>query len=65
MNNQSKAKGRRKFLLTAGLGGAGAAVAVVAGTKVARNGQATPEAGDSRGYRVSEHVLKYYKTTLV
>ena len=57
---------RRKFLLAAGLGGAGAA-ALVAGVKAKR---ASP-AGGARaaaapdGYRATEHILKYYKTTQV
>ena len=65
MNNQSKPNSRRKFLLTASLGGAGAAAAVVTGTKIVQAG-AGDSAGDRpRGYHVSEHILKYYKTTQV
>lgn len=64
MNNQTKPNSRRKFLLATSLGGAGAAAAVVAGRKVAAGG--APAAVDQpRGYHVSEHVLKYYKTTQV
>ena len=65
MNNQSKSNSRRKFLLNASLGGAGAAAAVVAGRKIASDGQAAPAAAKTRGYHVSEHILKYYKTTQV
>ena len=65
MNNQSKSNSRRKFLLNASLGGAGAAAAVVAGRKIASDGQAAPAAAQPRGYHVSEHILKYYKTTQV
>jgi hypothetical protein len=58
---------RRHFLIAAGTGGAGAAVAVVAGTagksvQPAADAVAAPEA---KGYHVSEHINKYYKTTLV
>jgi hypothetical protein len=65
MNNQSKPNSRRKFLLNAGLGSAGAAAAVVAGRKVATGGEAAAGTEKARGYHVSEHILKYYKTTQV
>jgi len=55
---------RRKFLLAAGLGGAGAAAVAVTrgGTKFAG---AAAETRKPTGYHVSEHILKYYKTTEV
>lgn len=65
MNNQSKPNSRRKFLLTAGLGGAGAAAAVVTGRKVAAGASAAGATDQPRGYHVSEHILKYYKSTQV
>ena len=56
---------RRKFLLAAGVGGAGAAAAVAAGLKgtaeVAKPGAETT----AQGYRATPHILKYYKTTEV
>jgi len=61
-----KSKNRRAFLLTAGVGSAGAAVAIVAGRKPAEvpgASAAAPAAGD--GYHVTEHIQKYYKTTEV
>lgn len=64
MNKTGNPNSRRKFLLTAGLGGAGAAAAVVAGRKVSPGAKDTG-ADKPRGYHVSEHVLKYYKTTQV
>jgi hypothetical protein len=65
MNNERKQNSRRKFLLTAGLGSAGAAV-VVAGRAVTNAPGAQAADGEkTRGYHVSEHVLKYYKTTQV
>lgn len=65
MSNQSKTNGRRKFLLNAGLGGAGAAAAAVAGRRIATGATGAAEADKPRGYHVSEHILKYYKTTQV
>jgi len=62
---QAKANGRRKFLLATGLGGVGAAAAVVAGKKVANGTSAAADAAGPSGYHVSEHILKYYKTTQV
>jgi hypothetical protein len=62
----TKPTNRRKFLVAASLGTAGAAAAVVTGTK-ATNGESAagaPEAQPS-GYHVTEHILKYYKTTQV
>ena len=60
-----KKTNRRNFLLAAGLGSAGVAAAVVApGRKVAAGGEAS-DASKKTGYHVSEHILKYYKTTEV
>jgi len=57
---------RRKFLLAAGLGGAGAAAAVVTASKTKATMPGTaPATDEASGYRVSAHVLKYYKTTEV
>jgi hypothetical protein len=57
---------RRNFLLAAGLGGAGA-VAVVAGAHKAQEpgAQVAGSAPDAEGYRETDHILKYYKTTEV
>lgn len=56
---------RRNFLLAASLGGAGAAAALVAGRQAAPGSEAAPSVDKPNGYHVSEHVLKYYKTTQV
>lgn len=61
----TKPNSRRKFLLAAGAGGAGVAAAVVATRKATSPGQEAPAVDQPKGYHVSEHVLKYYKTTLV
>ena len=62
----TKENNRRKFLLAAGLGSAGVAAAVVAkGNKPAAAADAAESAKQPSGYHVSEHILKYYKTTEV
>ncbi len=61
----AKTTNRRNFLLAAGLGGAGAAAALVTGTsKTPATGEA-PAADKASGYRSTEHIEKYYKTTKV
>jgi hypothetical protein len=58
---------RRKFLLAVGLGGAGAAAAVV-GTRAAlrRAGEGTGAKGEAgKGYQVTAHVRSYYRTARV
>jgi hypothetical protein len=54
-------RGRRDFLLSAGLGAAGAAVlpATTRGGDAAKAGDPSQAGG---GYRASPHVLKYYRT---
>ena len=62
----TRSTNRRKFLLAAGLGSAGVAAAVVAnGRKAGAQGGTEPQAQQPTGYHVSEHILKYYKTTKV
>lgn len=64
MGNGTSVK-RRKFMLGVGLGGVGvAAAAVVGGKKVmdAAPGTTVREP-EQRGYRPTDHVLNYYKTT--
>lgn len=61
-----KPTNRRKFLVAAGLGGAGVAAAVATGGRTAgKPDAAQPQAAQPSGYHVSEHILKYYKTTEV
>ncbi|HUN68221.1 MAG TPA: twin-arginine translocation signal domain-containing protein [Burkholderiales bacterium] len=55
---------RRNFLLTIGAGGAAAAAAVVG----QKTGTPAPAGADKRatsGYKVTEHVSKYYRTAKV
>jgi hypothetical protein len=62
----AKTTNRRNFLLAAGLGGAGAAAAVVTATTKAKTAPgAEPAVDKASGYRVTEHIQKYYKTTEV
>jgi len=58
---------RRKFLMAASLGGAGAVAAVVAGKQAVDAPKEGTEAAapQASGYRVTEHIEKYYKTTEV
>jgi hypothetical protein len=58
---------RRNFLLAAGLGGAGTVAAVATARKKAAPAatQQASAADPAQGYRVTEHIAKYYKTTEV
>ncbi len=57
---------RRNFLLAAGLGGAGAVAAVATGRAPASaKAKSQPVAQAADGYRSTDHILKYYKTTEV
>lgn len=60
----AKPKSRRDFLVAAGLGTAGAVAAVAASTK-GTPGEAGAAPDGKKGYHVSDHILKYYKTTQV
>ena len=60
----TKPSTRRNFLLAAGLGGAVAAAATGGKGAPAGAQQASPQ-DPARGYRVTDHVRKYYKTTEV
>jgi hypothetical protein len=64
----AKTTNRRKFLLAAGLGGAGAAAALVTANSKTQGAQAeapAAQADQASGYRVTDHIEKYYKTTKV
>jgi DMSO/TMAO reductase YedYZ molybdopterin-dependent catalytic subunit len=63
----AKTTNRRNFLLAAGLGGAGAAAAVVTAASQANKAApgAEPAVDKASGYRLTEHIEKYYKTTEV
>jgi len=61
----AKTTNRRDFLLAAGLGGAGAAALVTTASKTKVAQGEAPAAGKASGYRSTEHIEKYYKTTKV
>lgn len=59
---------RRHFLTAVGLGSAGAAAALVAAPQAAEPAAKHAAAGadnKSRGYQVTAHVRRYYRTTRV
>lgn len=65
MSDHNSRLSRRNFLLTLGAGGAATAAAIVA-----KNAPTTDPAPDKskrsgKGYRVSEHINNYYRTTKV
>ena len=62
---KTKSTSRRKFLMAAGAGSAGAVAAVATLRKPGAVTQPAAGAATGDGYRVSEHILKYYKTTEV
>ena len=62
---KTKPKSRRAFLMAAGAGSAGAVVAVVAGKRGEPAPGAKTAVAEGDGYRVTDHILKYYKTTEV
>jgi hypothetical protein len=65
MKRENKTDSRRKFLLTAGLGSAGAAAVALSGNRIASGTPVATTEPQSQGYHLSEHILKYYKTTQV
>jgi hypothetical protein len=65
MGKQTDVK-RRNFLLTVGLGGAGAVAAAVGARALAPDArQAGGAAAGAKGYQLTEHVRNYYRTTRV
>jgi len=65
MTSQKSKLSRRNFLLTAGVGGVAATVAIVA--KQNPDAQPGNQAGipDSKSYRLTEHIQNYYRTAKV
>ena len=66
MSERTQRKARRHFLFSIGAGGAATAAAIVA-KRTPTSPQPTAESGKrtARGYRASEHVNNYYRTTKV
>ena len=68
MSERSQRLSRRNFLLTVGAGGAATAAAVVASKKSSPAQNAKEQGKDKRasqGYRETEHINNYYRTTKV
>jgi hypothetical protein len=60
---QQVSQSRRKFLRDAGVSGGIAAVAATApGVTLAKNPQSDVDNKADEGYRLSEHILAYYKS---
>lgn len=64
MKSPQRKLSRRSFLLAVGAGGTAATAALVAkdGDQSSRSAEAV---GESKGYRLTEHVRKYYSTAKV
>lgn len=64
MKNPQRKLSRRSFLLAMGAGGAAATAALVSkdGEKPGKKAEAV---SGSKGYRLTEHVQKYYRTAKV
>ena len=66
MTERTKRLSRRNFLLAVGAGGAATAATLVAQKP---SPQAQPATGSgkraTRGYKISEHINNYYRTTKV
>ena len=68
MKPQKSKLSRRGFLIAAGVGSAGAAAALVAGGNAKETAVPVTAAVDKpqvKGYHLSAHIAKYYKTTLI
>lgn len=62
--SQARISKRRGFLLALGAGGVGAAAIAarsLTGSALAQAGE--PDAASGEGYRVTDHVRRYYQTT--
>jgi len=65
MKNPSKKSGRRNFLIAVGAGSGAAIAAVAAKTVPQKEASAAKKDEQGSGYQLSEHVRKYYRSTLV
>ena len=65
MNERTKRLSRRNFLVAAGAGTAASAAAIVATKQSSAPADQTEDKRATRGYRASEHVTNYYRTTKV
>ncbi len=65
MSQKKAVLSRRNFLLTVGAGGAATAAAIVAKTAPAPAVSNSKDKRATSGYKVSEHINNYYRTTKV
>ena len=65
MSQKKAVLSRRNFLLTVGAGGAATAAALVAKNAPTAGAPASKDKRATSGYKVSEHIENYYRTTKV
>jgi hypothetical protein len=65
METSSKKSGRRHFLIAVGAGSGAAIAAVAAKTVPQKEASAAKTEERGSGYQLTEHVRKYYRSTLV
>ena len=65
MSQKKAILSRRNFLVTIGAGGAAAAAAVVGKQASSPSGAGSKDKRATSGYKVSEHINNYYRTTKV
>ena len=65
MNEKKSKLSRRNFLLTMGAGGAATAAAIVGKKASAPAAAGSRDKRATSGYKVSEHVNNYYRTTKI
>jgi succinate dehydrogenase/fumarate reductase flavoprotein subunit len=65
MENSKSKRSRRTFLLAVGAGGAATVAAIAAKTVPDKPEASAKKAPEGESYRLSEHIRRYYRTTLV
>ena len=65
MNEKKSQLSRRNFLLTMGAGGAATAAAIIAKNAASPSASGNKDKRATSGYKVSEHINNYYRTTKV
>jgi hypothetical protein len=65
MSQKKAILSRRNFLLTVGAGGAATAAAIVSNKAPAPGASGSKDKRATSGYKVSEHIENYYRTTKV
>ncbi len=65
MADKKSTLSRRNFLLTVGAGGAATAAAIVGKNAVSPSTSGSRDKRATSGYKVSEHIENYYRTTKV